>query len=117
MAANLQEVYNRINETKKKIKDIRGAYKDALAGTGSYQEIKEKIQALQMKKKQIEAGVKEGFSSELDKLDELNLDLKSDNMLLTDAAMSRLMKGETVELVDEYDNRYEPEFSVRFKKV
>lgn len=117
MAVDLQEVYSRIQETKKKIKDIRTAYKDALSSTGSYAEIKEKIQALQMKKKQIEAGVKEGFTGELEKMDEYNLDLKSDTMLLTDAAMSKLMKGETVELIDEYNNKYEPEFSVKFKKV
>ncbi len=117
MAVDLQEIYSRIQETKKKIKDVRSAYKDALSTTGSYTEIKEKITALQMKKKQIEAGVKEGFASELDKLDEFALDLKSDTMLLTDAAMSKLMKGETVELIDEYNNKYEPECSVKFKKV
>jgi len=31
--------------------------------------------------------------------------------------MTKLMKGETVEVKDEYDNTYEPIFSVRFKKI
>lgn len=114
--ANLQEVYNRIQETKKKQKDIRGALRDALLLSSEHQDITDKIKTMRIKKQQIEAAVKADFSSELDKIEEYALDLKSDMMLLSDAAMSKLMKGETVEITDEYDNRYEPIFSVQFKK-
>ncbi len=114
---NLQEVYNRLQETKKKQKEIRNAIKDALSTSAEYQEVLEKIKNLRVKKQQIEAGVTSDFSGELAKMDEYIIDLKSDNMLLSDAAISQLMKGETVEITDEYNNKYEPIFSVRFKKI
>ena len=39
---DIQEIFSRIQATKKKQKDIRSAYKDALANSGEYQEIAEK---------------------------------------------------------------------------
>ena len=114
---DVQEVYNRIQETKKKQKDIREALRDAMSTSAEYQEILEKIKALRVKKQQTEAAIRADFSGEMEKMEEYALDLKSDSMLLSDAAMTKLMKGETVELTDEYDNKYEPIFSVKFKKV
>ncbi|MFA5128215.1 MAG: hypothetical protein WC457_04435 [Patescibacteria group bacterium] len=114
---DIQEVYNRMQETKKKQKDIREALRDAMSTSAEYQEILEKIKALRVKKQQTEAAIRADFSGEMEKMEEYALDLKSDNMLLSDAAMTKLMKGETVELTDEYDNKYEPIFSVKFKKV
>jgi len=113
----IQEVYNRVQETKKKQKDVRSALKDAFSVSAEYQELLEKIKALRVKKQQMEAAIKSDFKGELEKMEEYALDLKSDAMLLSDAAMTKLMKGETVELTDEYNNKYEPIFSVRFKKV
>lgn len=114
---DIQEVYNRMQETKKKQKDIRDALRDAMSTSAEYQEILEKIKALRVKKQQTEAAIRADFSGEMEKMEEYALDLKSDSMLLSDAAMTKLMKGETVELIDEYDNKYEPIFSVKFKKV
>ncbi len=115
--ANLQEIYNRIAENKKKQKEIRTAYKEALAGSAEYQELMEKKKTLSVKIKQIEASYKQEFNSELTKIDDLKIDLASDLELLNDAALTQLMKGETVEITDEYDNKYEPVFSVKFKKA
>ena len=114
---DLQEIFNRIQEIKKKSKDIRAAYKDALASSGEYKEIDEKIKALRMRKKQIETSIKNDFSSEFTKLEDFKVDLESDNTMLADAALTKLMKGETVQVVDEYNNTYEPAFSVKFKKT
>lgn len=114
---DIQEVYNRMQEVRKKQKDIRAALKDAMATSAEYQEILEKIKTLRAKKQQIEAAIRSGFTSELEKMEEYALDIRSDNILLSDAAMTKLMKGETVAITDEYDNKYEPIFSVKFKKV
>lgn len=113
---DIQEIFNRIQEVKKKSKDIRAAYKDALAASGEYKEIDEKIKTLRERKKQIEQSVKSDFSGEFTKLEDYKVDLESDNTMLSDAALTKLMKGETVEVVDEYNNKYSPEFSVKFKK-
>lgn len=115
--ANIQEIFIRINETKKKVKDLKSAYKDALDSSLEYKEINDKIKTLRAKKQQIEGSVKSSFASELTKLDDYAIDMASDNELLSDAALTKLMKGETVEVTDEYDNKYEPLFSVKFKKT
>lgn len=114
---DVQEIFNRIRETKKKQKDIKTSYRDALLASQEYQEITEKMKTLRERKKQLETTIKVDFSSEFTKLDDMKVDLESDNVLLSDAAMTKLMKGETVEVKDEYDNKYEPQFSVKFKKA
>lgn len=112
----LQIIFTRIGETKKKMRDIRAAYKDALATSAEYKEVTDKIKTLREKKKQLEYAHKQSFASELAKLDDLKIDLASDMELLSDAAMTQLMKGETVEVEDEYGNKYDPAFKVNFKK-
>ncbi|MDD5527761.1 MAG: hypothetical protein PHO56_02170 [Patescibacteria group bacterium] len=92
-------------------------YRDALNNSGSYQKKVEEIKKLRDEKKQIELGVKEEFASEFDKLEILNNEIKNDQQLLSDIVMSQVSKGEKIELEDEYENKLEPIFSVRFKKI
>ena len=114
---DIQEIFNHIQEIKKKQKDIKSAYKEALDSSQEYGEINEKLKTLRERKKQIEAATKADFSSEFTKLDDYKIDLESDNAMLSDAALSKMVKGETVEVTDEYNNKYEPIFSVKFKKT
>lgn len=114
---DIQQIFNRINQIKKKQKDIRSAYKDALNNSQEYVDITEKMKETRERKKQIEISVKQDFSSELTKLEDYKVDLESEMTLLSDAALSKLMKGETVEVTDEHNNTYEPIFTVRFKKA
>ena len=114
---DLQSIFNRIQEAKKKQKDLKAMYSDALSTAQEYQEIKEKMKTMRDRKKQIEVTIKEQFVSEMTKLEDLKIDIESDMELLSDMAMTQLMKGETLEIKDEYDNGYEPTFKVKFKKV
>ncbi len=114
---NIQEVFARIQESKKKMKDLKVMYKDALASATEYQDILEKMKTLRERKKQIETTIKQDFVGELTKMDDLKIDIASDLEILSDIALSQIMKGETVAVVDEYDNEYEPLFKVNFKKV
>ncbi|MFA6486436.1 MAG: hypothetical protein WCT40_03655 [Candidatus Magasanikbacteria bacterium] len=113
---DIQEIFNHIQEVKKKTKEIRSAYKDALASSQDYLDLCDKLKTLRERKKQIEASTKQDFAGEFTKLDDYKIDLESDMTMLSDAAMTKLMKGETVEVKDEYDNVYEPVFTVKFKK-
>lgn len=115
--ADIQEIFNRIQETKKKQKDIKSAYRDALAASSEYKAIIDKMTELRARKKQIENSIKQDFSGEFQKLDDFKIDLESDNTMLSDAAFSKLVKGETVAVTDEYNNNYEPLFIVKFKKT
>lgn len=113
----LQTVFVRIKETKQKQKEIRAMYKDQLAQHQEYQQLLEKLDALKERKKSIEADVKNELASDFQKLDAYKMHIQNDHELMSDLAINQLMSGETVELVDENDQKYEPIFSVRFKKA
>jgi predicted nuclease with TOPRIM domain len=114
---DIQELFNRIQQTKKKQKDIKTLYADALKNSAGYQDVLDKIKALREKKKQLEAGVKAEFVAEFSQLDAYQTDLASDTTLLSDAAVSLLMKGESIEVQDEFHNNYDPIVVVKFKKA
>jgi len=113
----LQEAFNRIQEIKNEQKKIKSAYRDALSTSPTYQKVSEDLKELREKKKKIEQDVRVDFSSEFTKLDDMKIDLESESVLLNDIAITYLMKGETVKVTDQYENAYEPTFSVKFKKA
>lgn len=92
-------------------------YRDALTNSSGYQKAVEELSVLREKKKKIEDGLREDFRTEFDKLEVLKADIENDTMLLSDAALSEYIKGKHVEIVDEYENKYEPIFKVQFKKA
>ncbi len=114
---DIQEVFSRMQITKKKQKDLRTVYKDALASNAEYVELVEKAKTLREKKKQIEQSVRDQFKNELEQLAGFETDLKSDAELLSDAVFTKLMKGEQIEVMDEYHNVYDPVIQVKFKKA
>jgi len=114
---NIQEVFNQIQIVKKQQKEIKTAFRDAMAGSTEHKELTEQIKALKEKKKQVETAIREEFSHELNKLDELKTELESQNLMLNDIALTTLMNGEEIEIVDAYNNAYEPIFMVKFKKT
>jgi len=114
---DIQAIFIRIEEAKKKLKDLKSVYKDALSASQEYEEIKEQLKTFREKKKSIETAVKEQFSAEIIQMEDLKIDIASDQELLSDVAMTKFMKGETVEVSDKHENQYEPIFKVTFKKV
>ena len=68
-------------------------------------------------KKAIENELKAAAQSDLDKLDELKVDIAADQEMLADIALNMYVKEETVEIIDEYDQAWYPEFKVAFKKL
>jgi hypothetical protein len=45
------------------------------------------------------------------------VNVESDKALLSDLALGEYAKGGHIEVVDQYNNKYEPVFNVRFKKA
>ena len=113
----VQEIYARVQKAKKKQKDLRSSFNNALKTSMEYTEAQEKIKTLREKKKQIETAIKDQFAGELTQIEDLKIDIASDMEMLSDAAMTQMMKGETVAVEDEYGNQYEPVFKVTFKKT
>jgi hypothetical protein len=115
--AQLQEVFNRIQDSKKEQKELKMIYKDALDASTQYREIVEELKVLKEKKQKIESDVRSEYHNELSKLENIKLDIKTDYELLSDLALNQLMKGETVKVADEYETEYEPIFTVKFRKA
>jgi len=115
--SNVQEIFLRIRETRKEQKKIKEAYRDALTNSVEYKKVTEELNDLKVKKKQIESDIKSQFSSEFIRLGDLKIDLDGDIEMLSDIALTQLMKGETIKVKDEYEVEYDPIFSVKFKKT
>lgn len=113
---NLQEVFNRIEERKRESRSIKLQYRDALESSGEYREVVDKLEQLRARKKQLE-GIAWSEVGSKDKFETTKLHIKEDREMLSDMALSTLMKGETVKVLDQDNNEYEPLFSVRFKKA
>jgi predicted P-loop ATPase/GTPase len=117
MAKQLQLFFDEVSEKKQEEKEIVAMFKDALANNEDYQIICEEIKRLQERKNQIKFAVLESLGSNAEKLEEIKSEIKAEKEALTDEAISTLMRCETVEVEDKYGNKYEPVFSVRFRKV
>lgn len=116
MQPQLQLIWDRVQKSKKEQREIKKMFRDALNNSQSYQKVCEELKALKDRKKKIEESMRDEFRSEMNRLDTLKADIENDQMLLADAALSELVKGQLVEVKDEYETRYDPVFSVRFKK-
>ena len=115
--SKIQEVFNRIQESRQEQKKINQMYKDALSTSDSYDKISEELKILKAKKKEIETEIKSDFKEEFDKIDILKADIKNDNQLLNDIVLTKISKGENIEITDQYNSQYEPVFNVKFKKM
>lgn len=114
---DLQSVFNHIQEMKKDMKTIKKEYADTLANADDRELILEEIKKLQERKKQIEVRTQEQMGKRYAELEALKDELESEQEMLNDMAMTMLMDGKTVEVMDEYQNQYEPLFTVKFKKA
>jgi hypothetical protein len=113
---DIQEIFNRIQETKTEQRGLKAMYADALDSSKTYKEITEKLKELKAKKKEIEDQTKADLGKDYDKLEILKLDIKHDREMLSDIALNKLVKGEPVKVVDKDSKEYEPVFSVTFRK-
>jgi len=112
----LQDLMNETRLLKKERKEIKDGFKDELANNESYQKIIEQMETMKSEKKSAEIQVRESSPGDAQKLEDLEAEIKANEELMSDLAFNLLMANKTVELKDEYNNRYIPHFSVKFKK-
>ncbi|MFA5853716.1 MAG: hypothetical protein WC866_01380 [Patescibacteria group bacterium] len=113
---SLEEVHGRLRVKAREKSELQKAFKDELANNPRYQQISEQLKVLKEEKKSIENQVWAASSADAQKLDLLALDIKSDREMLSELALNMYVKGETVQIVDEYQARWVPKFAVTFKK-
>lgn len=114
---DLQQIFDRVKEFKNQQKLIRDAYKSELSHHSEYQETKEEIEKFKIHKKEIESAIKAGMAKDFEKLEDLKLDIDADNEMISDLAFNKLVKGEKVEITDEFGNKYDPVIVVKFQKA
>jgi len=112
----LQEVFKRLQESKEELKKLKKIYRDALDNSQEYKESNDELKIAREKKKSLEDLIKSDFQSEISKQEELKASIADDQMLLSDLALTKVSKGESIE-IDDDNIKYEPIFSVKFKKV
>ncbi len=112
----LRDVHALIQEKKRRRREITRSFQDELAQNGQYKEVVEQLKKLREKKKSIENAVYAAAAQEAEKMDLLKLEIKDHNQMLADIALSLYAQNRPVEIVDENETRWTPEFSVRFKK-
>ncbi|HNV12631.1 MAG TPA: hypothetical protein PK686_01205 [bacterium] len=114
--ADVQQIFNKIKERQKEQKTIKQIYRDVLNNSQEYQNVLEELDSLKIKKKKIEEVLKSELRSEMEQLNSIKVDIESEKEILSQATLAKILKGEQIELVDENNNKYEPIFSVRFRK-
>ncbi|HVM90406.1 MAG TPA: hypothetical protein VMU11_00730 [Verrucomicrobiae bacterium] len=114
---DLNEIHARMRAKKDEKKKVSQLVKDVFDQSKPYQEVMDELKRLKAKRLQLQNEIRAGLMSEVEQIDKLALDLQTDAVLLSDIALNMMMKGETVELTDENDVKYEPVFKVSFKKA
>lgn len=111
---SLEAVYKRLQEKKRKRRDLNKSFQDELSVHPRYQEIVEELKKLREEKKSIENEVRS--SADVAELEALKADIKGDMEMLADITLNKFLAQENVEIVDDFNTRWVPAFSVRFKK-
>ncbi len=113
---DIQELFNRVHEMKKEQKEIKKEYRDTLTQMPEYEKVIEELEKVKERKTLYEQKAKDSLGKRYERHEELADEIKAHQEMLSDVAMTTLMDGKTVEAVDEYGNKYDPIFAVRFKK-
>jgi predicted nuclease with TOPRIM domain len=114
---DLNEIHARMRVKKDEKKKVSQLVKDVFDQSKPYQEVMDELKRLKAKRLQLQNEIRAGLMSEVEQIDKLALDLQNDAMILSDLALTKLMQGETVEITDENDVKYQPVFKVSFKKA
>jgi hypothetical protein len=91
-------------------------FKDELSQNDEYKHLVDEMKTMKERKKSIESQVMAAALSDANQIDDLGNEIKHDTELLADVALNMYVKGQPVEVIDEYNVRWVPEFSVKFVK-
>lgn len=114
--STIQDTFFKIQDTKKKQREIRSVYREALSKSYDYQDITAQIKTLREKKKKIEDGIKSEYSREFDMLDDYAEALKTEQDRISDMVLTSLAKGEIIKVRDMRNTAYDPIMKVVFRK-
>ena len=114
---DIQSLFSRTRELAEEQRSIRKEYKDLLSHDMEYQKLTEEMKAMREQKKLVESHAQEQMGTRYLRFEELRDEITELKQMISDVAMTTLMKGESIEIADEDNTLYEPQFSVTFKKT
>ena len=115
-AAKIKELHQEILSAQDERKELNKVLREGLAQSKEYQDIVDELNRLRARKKTIEAAVRNQYSSEFNKSEDLKLDIKDTKMVLSDLLLNELLKNNSVEVQDAENNKYVPQIVVTLKK-
>lgn len=114
---DVQEIFTRIKAKQAEQKTLKEVHRSVLDNSQEYQLVLEELKALKEKKKKIQNALEADLKEEFQKMDEIKTYIASDKEMLSNMALTQLIKGQKIEVSDEHNNKYEPVFTVRFEKL
>jgi hypothetical protein len=111
---NINEIFELIQAKKREQRELNKEIQEALETSKPYQDVLEQLQTLRAKKFRLEDEARGNLDQ---KIDLLKLHIKEQNQVISDVALTKIMKGESIRITDANKNEYEPVFTVRFKKT
>lgn len=112
----IQDLHKEIIEKTKKKKDLSTVVKDAYENIKEYKELMDEMNKLRERKKAIELQVRQQYASEFNEIEDVAQDIKDTKMVLSDLIWNEVMKNTSVEVKDEYDNKYVPKIIATLEK-
>ncbi len=114
---DIQGIFDEIQDHKHTRREIGKEYRDTLIQAEGYDELKEEMKKLKEKKRLIETEAKASMGSRWDEFEKAKREIESLEEMMSDIALTSLMKGENINLRDKNDIKYEPTYKVYYKKV
>jgi|GEM_PF-526186 len=114
--STIQDTFFKIQDMRKKQREIRSVYREALQKSYAYQELVAELRTVKEKKKKVEDRIKEEYARELEKLDDLSDTMKAEQDRISDMVLSSLSKGEIIKVHDVRNYAYDPVVKVSFRK-
>lgn len=117
VARTPQEVFARVNELKDQLKEKKNELKDCWLQNPDYERVEKEIEMLHEKRLALRQEINAMYPELIETIDVLKLELKSEKELFTDMMVAKTMKGESIELRDQYEQPCLPFFNVKMVAV
>lgn len=111
-----QDVYLKMISLKREIRMYQESLRNACKNNKDYVKLEEELIRLRGKIRLIRAQINDQNPKDVEKLDDLRADLRSEKVLLSDILLNAYTKGEKIEVKDQYDQPMLPLFTVQLTK-
>lgn len=110
-----QEIFLDLGKKRKELKELREQLVGHYRTDSRYAQNEELVRQIKEKQKGIIEELKPGIPDLVEKIDLLKTDIASDKQMFSDMVLTKIMKGESVELKDQYEQPCFPMFSVQMR--